>query len=177
MTVFAVRRVPYDDPDAAALIERLQQVYVERYGARDDDPTGAAMFEHPDGSFFVGYLDRTPVASGAWRRAGLSALGTDRTAEIKRMYVIEECRRAGLARRMLAHLERTAAEAGYEGLVLSTGQLQPEAIALYRSSGYERIPPFGFYEHADLVQCLGRRLAAHGPIGAHVADVAPSPSL
>lgn len=165
-----LRRVPYDHPDVTALIERLQRVYVDRYGNRDDDPTTAAMFVPPEGSFFVGYLDGEPVASGAWRRAGVSALGTGRTAEIKRMYVVEEHQGAGLARRMLAHLERTAADAGYEALVLSTGDLQPEAVALYRSSGYEAIRPFGFYEHGERVVCFGRRIRTDEAVEMSMAE-------
>ena len=54
-------------------------------------------------------------------------------------------RGAGHARAMLAHLERTAAAAGHRAMVLETGTAQPEAIALYESSGYTPIPSFGHY--------------------------------
>jgi GNAT superfamily N-acetyltransferase len=74
------------------------------------------------------------------------------------MYVVPAAQRRGLARRMLAHLEATAAEAGIEALVLETGMKQPEAIALYTSSGYEPVPGFGYYSGSDLSRCFGRRL-------------------
>ena len=153
-----IRRVGYGHPDALLLIEEVQAEYVARYGGRDETPLDPLMFEPPDGSFFVGYLDGTPVASGAWRRSTVEAFGTARTAEIKRMYVAPAARGQGLARRMLAHLEADAAEHGAEAIVLESGLRQPEAIELYTSSGYTPIPSFGYYKFARLSRCFGRRL-------------------
>lgn len=157
MTV-EIQRVGYGHPDAALLIEEVQAEYVVRYGGRDETPLDPLMFEPPEGSFFVGYLDRRPVATGAWRRSTVEALGTARTAEVKRMYVVPAARGRGLARRMLAHLEASAAEHGAEAMVLETGLAQPEAIALYESSGYQPIAAFGHYKDAPLSRCYGRRL-------------------
>ncbi|GAB7003158.1 GNAT family N-acetyltransferase [Nocardioides sp. AN3] len=153
-----VRRVAYDDPVVGALVARVQEFYVERYGTPDDDPTDPAHFEPPAGAFYVGYLDDAPVAMGAWRVVGEERLGTSSTAEIKRMYVVPEAQRRGLARRMLAHLESTAAQAGVEALILSTGAAQQEAIALYEASGYEPIEGFGHYAGSELNRCYGKRL-------------------
>lgn len=153
-----VVRVPITHPDALLLIEAVQAEYVARYGGRDESPIDPADFEDPLGQFFVGYLDEVPVATGAWRRSSVKALGADVTAEIKRMYVVPAAQRRGLARRMLAHLEATAAGEGVEALVLETGMKQPEAIELYLSSGYEPIPGFGYYRDSDLSRCFGRRL-------------------
>ena len=52
----------------------------------------------------------------------------------------------------------TAAEAGAEVMILETGVPQPEGIALYESSGYERIPGFGHYAWAEDNRCFARRL-------------------
>ncbi|WP_210649272.1 GNAT family N-acetyltransferase [Nocardioides sp. SYSU D00065] len=153
-----IERVPITHPDAQALVEAVQAEYVERYGGRDESPIDPTDFEDPHGRFFVGYLDGTPVATGAWRRSPVQALGAEVTAEVKRMYVVPAAQRRGIARRMLAHLETTAAEAGIEALVLETGTKQPEAIALYLSAGYEPIPPFGYYAGAPLSRTFGRRL-------------------
>ena len=43
-------------------------------------------------------------------------------------------------------------------MILETGTAQPEAIALYSSSGYERIPPFGYYKDEPLNRCFGKLL-------------------
>ena len=156
----AITRVPITHPDALLLVEAVQEEYVARYGGRDESPIDPSDFEDPDGQFFVGHLDGVAVATGAWRRSPVRALGAEVTAEVKRMYVVPAAQRRGIARRMLAHLEATAAAAGIEALVLETGLKQPEAIALYLSSGYEPIPGFGHYCGSELSRCFGRRLTA-----------------
>jgi ribosomal protein S18 acetylase RimI-like enzyme len=161
-------RVGYGHPDAMLLIEEVQAEYVVRYGGPDLTPLDPLMFEPPLGSFFVGYLvidgTRRPVATGAWRsHDDLEVFGTRSTAEVKRMYVVPAARARGLARTMLAHLERSAAEAGAEAMVLETGTAQPEAMALYESSGYTRIPGFGHYRDAPLNRCFGKPLPGGVP--------------
>ena len=158
-----LRRVGYGHPDALLLVEEVQAEYVARYGGRDETPLDPLMFEPPEGSFFVGYLGDRPVATGAWRRCGVEAFGSTATVEVKRMYVAPEARGRGVARRMLAHLEETAAAHGAEAVVLETGLRQPEAIALYESSGYVPVPGFGYYRDAPLSRCFGRLLPAGRP--------------
>lgn len=151
------RQVTIADPEAQDLIEQVQEEYVVRYGSRDDSPIDHAEFTSPRGAFFVGHLDGRPVVSGAWRRrSDVEFAGTTNTAEIKRMYVAPAARGLGLARRMLAHLEASAAAAGVEAMILETGLMQPEAIALYASSGYAEIPGFGYYKDSGVSQCFGR---------------------
>jgi GNAT superfamily N-acetyltransferase len=156
-------RVDYGHPDAMLLIAEVQAEYVARYGGPDRTPLDPLMFQPPLGSFFVGYLGAAglprPVASGAWRaHDDVEVFGTRRTAELKRMYVAPEARSRGLARAMLAHLEQTAAGAGAEAMVLETGTAQPEAMALYESSGYTRIPSFGYYKDEPLNRCYAKPL-------------------
>ncbi len=76
------------------------------------------------------------------------------------MYVRPAFARRGLARAVLAEIERTAQDAGVTRLVLETGTAQPEAIALYGSSGYEPIPAFGFYAGYDDSVHLGKTLTS-----------------
>jgi GNAT superfamily N-acetyltransferase len=141
------------------LVEEVQGEYVARYGGRDETPIDATFFDEPHGAFFVGYLDDRPVATGAWRRrSDVLVDGSSNTAEVKRMYVAPPAQRRGLARAMLAHLEDTARAAGIEVMLLETGLRQPEAIALYESSGYQRIAGFGFYKDAPLSRCMARSL-------------------
>jgi GNAT superfamily N-acetyltransferase len=153
-----IQRVGYGHPDAMRLIDEVQAEYVVRYGGPDETPLDPLMFEPPAGSFFVGYAEGEPVATGAWRRTDVSAFGTTATAEIKRMYVAPRARGRGLARLMLARLESDAGAHGVEAVVLETGLRQPEAMALYESSGYEPVPPFGYYKDAPLSRCYGKRL-------------------
>jgi GNAT superfamily N-acetyltransferase len=158
-----IRRTAFTDPVAQALIADLQQEFVVRYGGPDETPLDATVFDPPSGAFFVGWLPfdggAEPVATGAWRRRpDVAVLGGTVAAEIKRMYVVPRAQRRGLARLMLAHLETTAAEAGADVMVLETGLKQPEAIALYESSGYVPVEGFGYYKTSPSVRYFGKRL-------------------
>jgi GNAT superfamily N-acetyltransferase len=136
------------------LVAAVQQDYVRRYGGPDADTVDPDEFDPPHGLFLLGLRDGVPVATGGWRRIG------DGTAEIKRMFVSETARRLGLARSVLAELERTAAAAGLRELVLSTGPVQPEAVALYEATGYQPCAPFGHYARYPSALFYAKSLAA-----------------
>jgi len=79
-------------------------------------------------------------------------------AEMKRMYVRAEARRAGLGRRLLDALEDAARLRDIDRISLETGIKQPEAIGLYRASGYQDCPPFGSYNDDPLSLFMTKRL-------------------
>jgi len=139
------------------LTELVQALYVARYGSPDDSPIDAAHFRLPDGYFVIAYEDEVPAAMGGWRRHNA------REAEIRRMFVREDFRHRGLAKSVLSHLEDSARAHGFDRLVLETGHVLPEAIALYRSAGYEDVPAFGYYAdpagsaHLGKVLTVGER--------------------
>jgi GNAT superfamily N-acetyltransferase len=162
MAPVKIRTTRYDAPDAVKLNALVQQEYVRRYGDGDNTPMDAAHFEPPQGLYLLVYDPRgVAVASGGWRAQEASAEGfADGDAEIKRMFVVPEARGQGLARALLAELERTAAAAGRLRMVLETGLKQPEAIALYTSCGYVPMPKFGIYRHEELSVCMGKGLTA-----------------
>lgn len=143
----------YDHPDAIALIELLQQEYVARYGGIDQTPVEPDEFAPPSGLFLVGYVDGTAVSCGGWRRHEANG-----SVEIKRMYVAPPARGQGWARVLLAELERTIAAAGYRQVVLESGLKQPEALALYQSSGYAPIEPYGIHRCSEASRCFGKGL-------------------
>ncbi|MBN1220061.1 MAG: GNAT family N-acetyltransferase [Anaerolineae bacterium] len=103
--------------------------------------------------FLVGYLAGQPVACGAVRK--LEA----QTGEIKRMFVKPEVRGLGLAKLMLARLEQEAVAMDFQVLRLETAARQPEALGLYRKSGYTDIPQFGQYVDNPRSIYLEKRLA------------------
>ncbi|MFI2204403.1 GNAT family N-acetyltransferase [Streptomyces sp. NPDC020192] len=156
-----IRRVRFDHPDAVKLNDEVQAEYAERYGD-DGDATvlDAGDFDPPQGVYLIAYdeFDR-PVATGGWRSQDRNEEGNeDGDAELKRMFVIAEMRGLGLARRMLTALEEDARTAGRVRMVLETGTKQPEAIALYTSSGYEPCVKFGYYRHHEESRCFAKRL-------------------
>lgn len=141
------------------LIDEVQQEYVLRYGAPDETPVDPAEFAPPEGLFLVGYTGGVPVACGGWRaHDGPAPEFLPGDAEMKRLYVSADARGRGLARAVLARLEATSREAGRRRMVLETGTRQPEALALYRSTGYGDIPKFGVYRCEPLSVCLGKTL-------------------
>jgi GNAT superfamily N-acetyltransferase len=158
------RAIPYDRPDAAALVAAVQRVYVERYGGEDATPVDPAEFAPPHGLFVVAYVDGVPVACGGWRARGRGddPVLRDGDAEVKRMYVAADRRRSGHARAVLAELERTAAAAGRRRMVLETGTRQPEAIALYAAAGYAPMPSFGVYRDSPTSRCFAKPLPPPG---------------
>jgi GNAT superfamily N-acetyltransferase len=156
-----VRRTPFGDPVVQRLVAELQAEFTVRYGGPDHTPLDEAMFEPPTGAFFVAWEGSDPVAIGGWRRrTDVTVLGGSVFTEVKRMYVPPAARGRGLSRLLLAHLEATAAESGADVMVLETGSKQPEAIALYESSGYVPIPGFGLWKDSPGNRCYGKPLTA-----------------
>ncbi|MEV8591260.1 GNAT family N-acetyltransferase [Streptomyces sp. NPDC051180] len=156
-----IQPVPYDHPDAVKLEDAVQAEYAVRYGDEGDvTPLHAGMFRPPHGLYLLAYdEDGTPVATGGWRTQDTNPEGySDGDAELKRMYVVPEARGTGLARRILAALEDDARAAGRTRMVLETGTAQPEAIALYLSSGYTACPKFGHYREYPNSRCYAKPL-------------------
>jgi GNAT superfamily N-acetyltransferase len=156
-----IRRVSFDHPDAVKLNDQVQAEYGVRYGDDGDaTPMDPADFEPPNGVYLIAYDELgVPVATGGWRAQDANEEGNrDGDAELKRMFVTEQARGQGLARRILAALEEDARAAGRVRMVLETGDKQPEAIALYVSSGYEPCEKFGYYRHYESSRCYAKPL-------------------
>jgi putative acetyltransferase len=79
-------------------------------------------------------------------------------AEMKRLFVRREARGFGLGRRLVAALEDAARLRHIHRISLETGIKQPEAIALYRTSGYQECQPFGSYRSDPLSLFMAKRL-------------------
>ncbi|MGY1829827.1 GNAT family N-acetyltransferase [Geodermatophilus sp. SYSU D01180] len=156
-----LRAVPYDDPLARDLVERVQQEYVVRYGGPDGAAVDPAEFVPPAGLFLVAEVDGEPAGCGAWRRhTGTSPTRPDdpTVAEVKRVYVVPRFRRRGLAQVLVTALEDSARASGYRSVVLNTGDRQPEALALYAAMGYTPVPGYGIYAGEAGAVFLGRDL-------------------
>ncbi len=128
-----------DEEPGRTLLEEFAREIESRYpGSNLDRGPSATPAElaPPGGRFLVAYCGGEPVGCGALKRLD------DRTAEIKRVYVRPAARGEGISRRLLARLEDAAREAGYTRVRLDTGERQPEAQALFRSSGYAEIPDY-----------------------------------
>ena len=161
--------VAWDDPEATRLRDAQQAELRDRYG---DDDIGHTMSGESIVAMVLVRDHGVPVACGALRDAGPD-LGAGR-GELKRMYVVPAARGRGLAKVVLEALEVRASRLGLRRLVLETGVLQPEAIGLYLTAGYEPIPNFGGYAGVADSRCfakeLGQRPASADDAGATTAD-------
>ncbi len=132
--------VSQHDPLASPLLAELAVEYSGRYGGTEErvmkwllEEYPAEDFTPPDGVLLIGLLDGLPVTGGAFRRFD------DTRAELKRIWTDSRHRQRGYAKAVLAELEREIAARGYRRVYLTTGDRQPEAEALYLSSGYTRL--------------------------------------
>jgi|1186.fasta_scaffold21084_2 GNAT superfamily N-acetyltransferase len=145
-------RTTSDAPAAVELTEQLEAELVERYG-----PGGGASMPRRKAedylAFVVALADDVPAACGGVYRHDATR------AEVHRMYTRPALRGNGYGAQVLAELERAAAEAGCTEMVLETGTLNPEAVALYQRVGYARIPAFGPYADTPHSLCFGRSLS------------------
>jgi GNAT superfamily N-acetyltransferase len=147
-----IREARFDEPAVQKLVaEALAELSARYGGSGDDTPVTVTDFDPPGGRFFVAELNGDLVGCAGWRRHG-------NDAELKRMFTLTAARGRGVARRVLAAVEESARAAGCRRVILETGDRQPEAIALYESAGYHRIPDFGFYAGEDGVLSFARDL-------------------
>ena len=152
MSGVAFEDEPFDGPRATVLVGELLAFLNERYGPGDFRSMEPSQFEAPDGAFVVALVDAELAACGGFLRAD------ETTAELKRMFVRPAFRGRGVARSLLAHLEGRARALHYERLRLETGIHQPEAIALYRSEGYDQVDRWPPYEDDEISVCFVRDL-------------------
>lgn len=139
-------------PDAHELLAALDADLARDYppevifGLHDEDHDIDRMV------FLVARIRDEAVACGALR--SLDAV----TGEVKRMYVCPALRGTGISRRLLAVIETIAMGRGHRVMKLETGNLSPEALALYRSSGYREVPAWGEYAGNDYSICFEKAL-------------------
>jgi GNAT superfamily N-acetyltransferase len=166
--MITVVAVPFEDERAQALWEAQQDEVEAMYG-RPDVRTAL----HAEGvivSLLALGSEGEPVGTvmAKWSQYHPDRPGA---AEIKRLYVAPEHRGHRHARVLMGALERATWRAGATELVLQTGALQPEAIAVYRGIGYRDTAGFGAYAGEPDSVCLSKHLPTrvlviNGTIGA-----------
>lgn len=134
-------------PDAVSCLEAYYAELGQRLKTGFDvnlscDPDASDMMA-PRGAFLVAYGGQVPLGC-----VGLK--GTDKGyAEIKRLWVAPDARGTGMARRLMDAVEQRARELGIALLRLDTNSALPEAVALYRNSGWTEIERFNDDPYPD----------------------------
>jgi GNAT superfamily N-acetyltransferase len=122
-----------------------RRLYLDLFDPGSPMPTNQPL--RPGDIYLIAFSHGSPVGCGALRKLD------DRSAEVRRMYVLYQARRTGIARDILVRLEKEASRLGYETLLLETGNRQHPAMSLYESYGFTRIPPFGSYINDPICVC------------------------
>lgn len=111
-------------------------------------PNGVFLLVGEDeGENHEGEHARAFVGCGGIRRIDDSLAGAVRF-EIKHLWLQEQVRGRGWGRALLGELERRALAFGAAEVVLDTNASLEAAGSLYRSAGYESIPPYNDNQNA-----------------------------
>ncbi|MGN6110241.1 MAG: GNAT family N-acetyltransferase [Kofleriaceae bacterium] len=146
-----VRRTTSRDPAFAELVRLLDAELWERYG--ESQAAYAVHNVFSTETAIVAYIDGAPAGCGCFKAFDASSF------ELKRMFVAPAHRRAGVGRAVVGELEAWARELGATAVVLETGPRLREAVRLYESSGFQRIPNFGPYVGLADSICLRKPLS------------------
>ena len=138
--------------DVVPLIEALDAYLSGLYPAESNHLLDLEALSAPDLRFLVARRGAEVLGCGALR-VDPSGYG-----EVKRMFVPPAARGLGIGRRLLERIEQEARAEGLGWLRLETGIHQPEALALYRSSGFRDRGPFGEYREDPLSAFLEKEL-------------------
>jgi DNA-binding MarR family transcriptional regulator/predicted GNAT family N-acyltransferase len=139
------------DPRGGAALYCLSEYYAElgrRFPKGFDvslsrDPDAADMVR-PRGAFLLAMSDTMPIGC-----VGLKGGTGGEWAEIKRLWIDPSARGLGLARRLMQAAENAARELSVETLRLDTNSALPEALKLYRTSGWVEIARFNDDPYPD----------------------------
>jgi GNAT superfamily N-acetyltransferase len=118
---------------AALLAEKIPRIAATHVPVPDPE---APAFRPPHGAFLLALSDGQTLGCVSLKRIDAT------TAEVKRLWVAPAARGRGLARRLMAAAEEAARTLGYTRLRLDTNENLPEAIALYRATGWAEAAPF-----------------------------------
>jgi DNA-binding MarR family transcriptional regulator/predicted N-acetyltransferase YhbS len=124
-------------PVARDVVDRYFAEIGRRFGF---DPSGETekdtkLLVPPTGVFVVAVSDGEPVACGGLQTIAPLVDGQS-VGELKRMWVRDDWRGAGLGSRLLRHLEDQARELGQDTVRLDTNAALAEAIGMYERAGY-----------------------------------------
>lgn len=130
-----------DTPEAQACLAAYFQLLCDKIPAFTPDHfplpvPDADDYRLPNGVFLMARSDGAPL--GCVSLHGLEpGLG-----EVKRLWVAPMARGQGLARRLMAAIEDRARAFGHRRLILETNGVLGDAVALYRSSGWQDTAPY-----------------------------------
>jgi putative acetyltransferase len=138
-------KIGREDPrgtDVEGLVRALDAMFESLYPAESNHLLDIETLARPDIRFFVLRDKGEALGCGAlWIH--------DDYGEVKRVYVKPEARGRKLGHVILKRLEEEARGLGIKLLRLETGVKQPEALGLFKASGFAECDAFGDYPVDD----------------------------
>ena len=149
--MFTCTRTDSSNTDFQLLVHQLDRYLM---GINGDDHDFFDQFNKIDNikHVVVLYQENQPAGCGAIKEYEPGVM------EVKRMFVPPAARGKGHASVVLKELESWAIELGYKKCILETGDIMPDAIALYKKNGYQSIPNYGQYVDVASSVCFEKRL-------------------
>lgn len=150
--MISLKRTDSNDTDFIELVKQLDKYLSITDG---DEHSFYDQFNKIDSikHVIVAYENEKAVGCGAIKEFQTSSI-----MEVKRMYVLPNCRGKGIATQILFALEAWAKEMQYNACILETGKRQYEAIQLYQKNGYQIIPNYGQYIGIENSVCFEKTL-------------------
>ncbi|MFI6071244.1 MarR family winged helix-turn-helix transcriptional regulator [Actinoplanes sp. NPDC051343] len=147
-----ISAIPDDSPEARDCLRAYAAELAVRFPEGYDETT--LITPGSTSSFLVAREEDRPVGCVAWCHLSGSSSGSSSGSgsgfgfgsgfgEVRHLWVSPEARGLGLGRRLLSAVEASIAADGLGEVRLGTHPALAEAIALYLSSGYREIPPYG----------------------------------
>jgi len=150
-----VRRVSAHDAALARLVALSDEYMADLYPPESNHLEPVAKLAAPNVVVFGAYAGAELVGCVAAK----SCEADVSYAEVKRLFVLEDHRGAGLAKLLMSRLEEHLRQSGIFIARLETGVKQPEALRLYERLGYVYRPPFAAYRLDPLSVFMEKRLA------------------
>ena len=128
----------------AAYFTEIDRRFDFGFDAGDLMAEDARTLRAPGGLFLLARSEGSAIACGGLRDLGAGV------AEVKRMWVSDDWRGAGLGGRLLRALEEHARALGHRVVRLDTNGALVEAIAMYDRAGYRRIGRYSDNPYAQV---------------------------
>lgn len=147
-----IKLEPPRQPGVLRLMDMSNAYMASRYPAESNHMVDVDTLEKPTVSFFVARNEGQIVGCCAVVEAG------DGTGEIKRMFVDPQARGLKIGQLMMDAIIARGRELRLNAIRLETGISQPEAIGLYRKTGFVEIEPFAPYKPDPLSMFMELKL-------------------
>jgi GNAT superfamily N-acetyltransferase len=149
--MITLKRTDSEDPDFISLVRLLD---AELAIVDGDEHTFYSQFNKIDSIKYVvvAYHDSAPMGCGAVKSY------SEQVMEIKRMFVLSDARKKGIASGVLNELEKWSKELGAVKCILETGKRQTDAVSLYTKNSYRPIANYGQYAGVENSLCFEKEL-------------------